>query len=85
MLNVNNDNSTVSKAPMYKVHSQTMGGQRIVWLLGSAAVSQQSLPIDIFSVTVKPVFKGHSDDSGTERTPCDQGTFSQNGVLSFSC
>ena len=27
---------------------------------------------------VKPVFRGHSN----ERTPCDQGTFSQNGDLS---
>ena len=28
--------------------------------------------------TVKPVFKGHCD----EGTPCDQGTLSQNSVLS---
>ena len=31
--------------------------------------------------TVNPVFKGHSD----ERTPCDQGTLSQNDVLSSQC
>ena len=31
--------------------------------------------------TVKPVFKGHCD----EGTPCDQGTLSQNGVLSAPC
>ena len=33
------------------------------------------------ATTVKPVFKGHCD----ERTPCDQGTLSQNGVLSSPC
>ena len=31
--------------------------------------------------TIKHVFKGHCD----ERTPCDQGTFSQNDVLYFTC
>ena len=31
--------------------------------------------------TVKPVFKGHCD----EGTPCDQGTLSQNRVLSSPC
>ena len=31
--------------------------------------------------TVKPVFKGHRD----EKTTCNQGTFSQNGVLSSLC
>ena len=31
--------------------------------------------------TVKPVFKRHAD----ERTPCDQGMFSQNGVVSSQC
>ena len=37
--------------------------------------------IQIEPNTVKPVFKGHSD----EGTPCDQGTLSQNGVLSSPC
>ena len=31
--------------------------------------------------TLKPVFKGHCD----EGTPCDQGTLSQNGILSSPC
>ena len=35
----------------------------------------------IFLYTVKPAFKGHTD----EGTPCDQGTLSQNGVLSSPC
>ena len=33
------------------------------------------------SYTVKPDFKGNCD----ETTPCDQGTLSQNGVLSSPC
>ena len=36
------------------------------------------IQLRFFGVTVKPVFKGHSD----ERTTCDQGTSSYNGVLS---
>ena len=35
----------------------------------------------IHAITVKPVFKGHSD----ARTPCYQGTLSQNRVLSAPC
>ena len=35
----------------------------------------------IFATTVKPVFKGHCD----EGTPCDQGTLSQNDVISSTC
>ena len=34
-----------------------------------------------FVCTVKPVFKGQSD----ERTPCEQGIYSKNDVLSCSC
>ena len=43
----------------------------------SCKLSLSTHQVDINS-TVKPVFKGHSD----ERTPSDQGTFSQNRVLS---
>ena len=35
----------------------------------------------IHTITVKPVFKGHSD----EGTLCDQRTFPRNGVLSSPC
>ena len=37
--------------------------------------------VDTIPYTVKPVFKGHCD----ERTPCDQGTLSQNGIIYSPC
>ena len=36
---------------------------------------------DVIGCTVKPVYKGHCD----EGTPCNQGTLSQNRVLSLPC